>query len=192
MKSVTTVVPHARYTLPEYLRLEEYANIKHEYLDGQIYAMAGGTPEHGALAMRIGAALVEQLRGRPCAVFSSDVRIRVTATGLDTYPDLSVVCGDQQRDHEDPNALVNPVVLVEVLSPGTEEYDRGEKLQHYKQITSLQEVVLATVGEPHIDVFRREGEDWKLHAFRGEQVVKLTSIGCELQLTALYDGSKAG
>lgn len=131
--------------------------MKHEFLDGQVYAMAGGTPEHGAIAMRVGAALLAQLHGKPCNVYSSDVRIRVVETGLDTYPDLSVVCGTEQRDSEDPLALVNPIVLVEVLSPSTEEYDRGEKLEHYKQIPSLQEVVFIDHDNLRIEVVRRRG-----------------------------------
>lgn len=98
---------HAVYTLEEYLHLEEHSNVKHEFLDGQMFAMAGGTPEHGAIAMRIAASLGAQLRGKPCNVYSSDVRVRVAATGLDTYPDLSVVCGRAERDREDPNALTN-------------------------------------------------------------------------------------
>src|SRR5262252_2208809 len=126
--------PHARYSLEEYLRLEEYSNVKHEFLDGQIYAMAGGTPEHGAMALRIGAQLLQQLTGKRCNIYNSDVRVRVVATGLDTYPDLSVVWGREERDLDDRLSLINPVVLVEVLSPSTEEYDRGEKLEHYRRI----------------------------------------------------------
>src|SRR5262245_37551776 len=94
-----------RYSIAEYLRLATYSNVKHEYLDGKNYAMAGGTIEHGAMAMRLGASLMAQLGGRRCAVFNSDVRVRVAASGLDTYPDLSVVCGQVERDPEDQNAL---------------------------------------------------------------------------------------
>jgi Uma2 family endonuclease len=112
---------HRKYSIREFLQLEGYSNVRHEYLDGQIYAMAGGTPEHGTYAANVIGLLTAALRDRPCRVQTSDVRIRVVATGLDTYPDVSVVCGQAERDKEDPDAIVNPIVLVEVLSPSTEE-----------------------------------------------------------------------
>jgi Uma2 family endonuclease len=185
---VRTASHHTRYTLEEYLRLEEYANVKHEYLDGQIYAMAGGTPEHGAMAVRIGAALLGQLRGRRCNVYSSDVRVRVEATGLDTYPDLSVVCGREERDVHDRNALTNPIVLVEILSPGTEEYDRGEKLDHYKRLPSLREVVLVAHDRPRIEVWRRPDapDQWTLLEFGPGETAHLESIDCDLDLNDLF------
>lgn len=175
-----------RYTLEEYLQLEAYANVRHEFLDGEILAMAGGTPEHGATAMRVAAALVTQLRGRPCTVYSSDVRIRVAATGLDTYPDLSVVCGPEQRDVDDRNALVNPIVLVEVLSPSTEDYDRGEKLEHYKQIPSLREVVLISSGA--VEIWRHQPDGWRADTVR-DGTAHLESLDCDLVLSDLFPAS---
>lgn len=185
---MTNVRRHALYTLDEYLQLEEYANVKHEFLDGQIYAMAGGTPEHGAMAVRVGASLLAQLGGRPCNVYSSDVRIRVQATGLDTYPDLSVVCGTEQRDARDKNALINPIVLVEVLSPSTEEYDRGDKLDHYKQIPSLREVVLLSHDRPQLEIWRRAGESepWAREIFATGESAELAAIACTLSVDELY------
>ena len=106
--------PHARYTIEEYLRLEAYSNIKHEYSGGGIYAMGGGTPEHAAMAARISFAFSRQLVTRRCKVYTSDARVRVVATGLDAYPDVTVACGSEERDREDPNALTNPVLLVEI------------------------------------------------------------------------------
>ena len=178
---------HARYALDEYLRLEEYSNVKHEYLDGWIIAMAGGTPEHGAIAARIIARLAAQLHGRPCNVYTSDVRVRVAATGLDTYPELSVVCGEERRDSEDPNALANPVVLVEVLSASTEEYDRGEKLEHYQQIPSLREIALVSHRESLVEVWRRDPTGpWRLDVARAGGVARLDSIGCSLEVDPIY------
>jgi Uma2 family endonuclease len=178
---------HAHYSLADYVRLEEYSNVKHEYLDGQIYAMAGGTPAHGAMAVRVSASLLAQLRGRPSNVYSSDVRIRVTATGLDTYPDVSVVCGGEERDAEDRNALVNPVVIVEVLSPNTEEYDRGEKLSHYKTIPSLREVVFVSHAKPLLEIWRRgQGSDWRVEAAGLGDSGRLESIDCQLAVDELY------
>src|SRR6266704_1159431 len=117
-----------RYRLAEYLILEDMSNVRHEYLDGHIFAMAGGTPEHGGICAKLIALLSNALTGRACRVFTSDVRVRVRATGLDTYPDASVMCGRPERDVEDGNALTNPLVLVEVTSPSTEAYDRGDRL----------------------------------------------------------------
>lgn len=183
---MTVEARHARYSLEDYLRLEEYANVKHEYLDGVIHAMAGGTPEHGAITMRIGAALIPQLRGRGCTVYSSDVRIRVPATGLSTYPDVSVACGDRAVDPLDPQALVDPVVLVEVLSPSTEAYDRGEKLRHYQRIPSLHEVLLVGQDRHEVEVWRRSLDGWAREIVGAGRVVELNSIGCRLDVEALY------
>lgn len=177
---------HALYSLADYLALEEYSNVKHEYLDGVIHAMAGGSPEQGAITMRIGAALVAQLRGRGCTVYSSDVRIRVAATGLSTYPDLSVACGERREDPLDPQALAEPVVLVEVLSPSTEAYDRGEKLRHYRQIPSLREVLLVAHDRHQIEIWRRSEDGWGREAVEPGGVAELKSIGCRLEVESLY------
>jgi Uma2 family endonuclease len=136
-----------RYTLDQYLRLEEMSNVRHEYLEGEIYGMPGGTPEHGRIAANIIMLLGMHTASRRCAVFTSDVRVRVTATGLDTYPDVTVVCGRLEYDSLDPHAIANPTLLVEVTSPSTEAYDRGEKLNHYRRIPSLQEIVIVAHGE---------------------------------------------
>ena len=176
----------ARYSIEEYLRLEEFANVKHEFFDGRIFAIAGGTPEHGAIAVRVAVALSNQLRGKRCNVYNSDTRIRVVATGLDTYPDVAVVRGSEQRDREDRLALVNPVVLVEVLSPTTEDYDRGDKLEHYKRIPSLQEVVLVGHEQPTLDVWRRCADGWSSVHFAAGQVARLEAIDCDLEVDEVF------
>jgi Uma2 family endonuclease len=176
------------YTYAEYLAHEQASNVKHEYLDGEIYAMAGGSPEHASLAMVIGSSLVTQLEGKPCRVFSSDLRVRVGHTGLTTYPDVSVVCGALQRDEESPETVLNPKVLVEVLSDGTESYDRGEKFEHYKRIPSLVEYVLVSQKEPRIEVWHRDGASWTREEGRAGERVSLRSIGCELVVNDLYRG----
>ncbi|MEZ5964036.1 MAG: Uma2 family endonuclease [Planctomycetota bacterium] len=176
----------ARYSIEDYLRLEEFANVKHEFCDGRIFAMAGGTPEHGALAVRVATALSNQLRGKRGNVYGSDTRVRVVATGLDTYPDVSVVCGSEQRDREDRLALVNPIVLVEVLSPATEAYDRGDKLEHYQRIPALQEIVLVAQDEPAIDVWRRRDDGWASARFGPGQVARLESIDCSLDVDEVF------
>ncbi len=179
-------VAHARYSIGEYLSLEEHSNVKHEFCDGQILAMAGGTPEHARLASGVSAALVLQLSGRRCGVYSADLRIRVRATGLDTYPDVSVVCGQEERDTEDKNAVTNPIVLVEVTSDSTEAYDRGEKFEHYKKIASLRGVVFVSHRAPHIEVWERSAEGWTKREARSGERIQIASIDCTLEVDALY------
>lgn len=183
-----TAASRPRYSMDEYVQLERHANFKHEYLDGQIWAMTGGTPEHARLASSLGAAIISQLRGRPCAVFSSDARVRVAATGLDTYPDLTIVCGQEERDPEDKLALANPVVLVEVTSESSEAYDRGEKFEHYKRIPTLAEFVVVSHRAPTIEVFRRQPDGtWgKADEARAGGTVVLASIGCRLDVDDVY------
>lgn len=131
-----------RYTFQEYLALEASSTVRHEFLAGEIYAKAGGTPQHAALAMAVGAALLNQTRGGPCRGHSSELRVRSLATGLTTYPDVTVVCGPYETDPQNKNTIVNPRVLVDVTSESTEEYDRGEKLDSYQRIPSLEAVIL--------------------------------------------------
>jgi Uma2 family endonuclease len=176
------------FTFAEYVRLEGESRVKHEYLQGQVWAMAGGTPEHAAVQVNVSTLLNTQLRGKPCRVYGSDLRVRVTETGLGTYPDVTVVCGRLELDPEDPekHTVVNPRALVEVLSPSTEAYDRGEKLAHYKRIASLAEIVLVSQDERRLEVWRRDGERWTLDVAHGEAVVRLRSIDCDLPLDEVY------
>ena len=178
------------HTFAEYERLEEHSSVKHEYLGGQIYAMAGGTPEHAALTMAVGIILGTAVQGGRCRVYSSDLMVRVPKTGLCTYPDVSVVCGPREVDPESKNAVTNPSVLVEVTSKSTEEYDRGEKLEHYKQIPSLREYVLASHREPAIEVWRREADgNWTTRVARAGEHVLLTSVSCRLDVNAIYQAA---
>lgn len=184
---VTQALPRRHYTFHDYLMLEEGANVRHEFLDGEIYAMAGGTPQHAAISMNVGTALNVQLRGKPCRVHSSDLRIRVRATGLVAYPDVSVICGHVERDPEDGNTIVNPVILVEVLSPSTEEYDRYEKLSHYKRIASLQEVLLVAHSQKEVEHWRRGPDGQWVSSRKGSKdLIELTSVGCTLEVDDIY------
>jgi Uma2 family endonuclease len=174
------------HTFAEYLALEAASDTRHEYLNGEIFAMAGGTIEHGALAANAIGELRGGLRGRPCRVLTADVRVRVLATGLSTYPDVSVVCGSIELDPEDANTVVNPVAIVEVLSDSTEAYDRGEKFAHYRRIPSLRDYLLVSQHEPRIEHYRRNDDDtWTLRDVRTTEVVRL-SIGCELSVAEVY------
>src|SRR3954453_6572610 len=138
---MTAPVHEIHHTYADYLALEASSNVKHEYLGGQIYAMAGGTPEHAALAAAVIGLLFSQLRGTSCRAYDSDLRVR-TPSGLATYPDVAVVCGTTERDAADPQAVTNPVLLIEVQSRTTEEYDAGDKFEHYKSLGSLKQYVL--------------------------------------------------
>ena len=160
---------HLHYTYSDYLSVEAHGSIKHEFRGGEIYAMAGGTPEHGALAARAIAVLTRVLPS--CTILSSDVRVRMDASDLTTYPDASAVCGRVARAAEDAMAITNPTLLVEVTSPSTEDYDRGEKLSCYQRIESLKVVLLISHREPRITVWRRDGGRWMAsEALRGERV----------------------
>jgi Uma2 family endonuclease len=183
-----------KITYAEYLALEEASvDVKHELIAGEVVAMSGGSPEHGALAMAFGALLQNALRGRPCRVFSSDVRVRVAATGLAAYPDVSVVCGKLETDAEDVNALTNPVLLVEVLSDSTEARDRGVKAAHYRHIPSLREYVLVSQREPHVEVHRRnEAGRWELFEYESGGQAELASVGCTIAVDDLYRDPLAG
>jgi Uma2 family endonuclease len=155
--------------------------------------MAGGTPEHGALAAATIGQLQEGLQGKPCRTFTSDVRVRIPETGLTTHPDISVVCGQLETADDDADAIVNPVVLVEVLSDSTEGYDRGAKWAHYRRIPSLREYVLVSQAEPLIEVFRRaESGRWELLEGRAGETVELASLEVRLDVSGVYANPLAG
>jgi Uma2 family endonuclease len=185
---VTSAFPLHRYTYQDYVWLEEESSTRHEFLDGEIVAMAGGTPEHAAMAAEVIGQLREKLRGSPCRVFTSDLGVRVMATGLATYPDASVVCGPTERDPDKKTNVTNPRVLVEVTSDSTEEYDRGEKLAHYKQIPTLEAVVIVSHREVRVEVWSRArgGPEWSDTVARGGEVAEITCLGFPLDVAAIY------
>ncbi len=175
-----------RYTYDEYLAYERDSELKHEYDDGEIIAMAGGSVRHSALASRISAAL-ESSRKPGSSAFQSDLRVRVLATGRATYPDVSMVCGPIERDPTDPTGatITNPTLIVEVLSPSTEQVDRGDKWQHYQRIPALQEYVLVSQSQPRVEWYRRlPSGGWEYHEVT-EGTVQLPS-GVTLDLARLY------
>lgn len=175
-----------RYTYAEYLAFEDGTDAKHEFFDGEIYAMAGGTPEHAAIAANVTVILGTQLRDKPCRVHSSDLHVRVLETGLATYPDVTVICGRPELDPEGRHTVTNPKVVVEVLSPSSAAYDRGEKRTQYQRIPSLHEIVLVAHDEKLVEVWRRgETGTWiRTEARSGS--IKLESIGCVLDVAEVY------
>jgi Uma2 family endonuclease len=181
------------YAWREYLALEHASNVKHEYLDGQIYAMAGRTPAHAALQVAVPNLLFPQLRDGNCRAHGSDLRIRVLATGLATYPDVTIVCGPRELDPEDKNSVTNPILLVEVLSQSTEGYDRGEKFAHYKRIPSLRQYVLVSPEEHRVEVWTRAAGDlWTSLVSTDGEVADLGSIGARLDVRELYAAASEG
>jgi Uma2 family endonuclease len=178
-----------RFSFDEYVALEADSGIKHEFFAGQIWAMAGGSPEHAAIAMNIGALLANALRAQPCRTYGSDLRVRVLATGLATYPDVAVICGQLEHDPADAtrHTVTNPRVIVEVLSPSTEDYDRGEKLGNYKSIASLVEIVLVAHDRREVEIVRREPDgSWSREIARDGDIARLVSLGCELPVHEIY------
>lgn len=183
-------IPRHQYTFRQYLDFEQDSNTRHEFFAGEIYAMAGGTPEHAALAAEIIATVRPQLGDGPCRVYTSDLRIRVSATGLTTYPDVTVICGTPARDPESPTTIVNPTVIFEVLSESTETYDRQQKRGHYEQIPSLAAYVLVSHREQLVEVWTRTPNDsWRRTEARTGGQVALAAIACSLDVTGLYTGA---
>jgi Uma2 family endonuclease len=180
-----------QYSYLEYRLLEEASSTKHEYLEGEIYAMAGGTPLHAALSAAVCTAFANQLSVSPYRVYSSDLRVRVLATGLATYPDVTVICGPVEVAADDANAAVNPRVIVEVLSEATEAYDRGEKLAHYMRIETLEAVFLVAQRERRIDLWERRDGTWSHSAAVPGALLSAAGSGCSLTVNAIYDAARA-
>ena len=178
-----------RISPEEYLELERAAETKHEYFNGEIYAMAGASLQHVAIISNTIIALGLQLRGGPCRVLANDMRVKVSDTGLYTYPDLLVVCEDPRLEDGRRDTLLNPAIIIEVLSPSTEAYDRGEKFAHYRRLESLREYLLISQDRYRVERFVRHDDDWTLKEFSGPAArVVLECIGCELPLVDVYEG----
>ncbi len=174
-------------TPEEYLRREELSLEKHEYLAGRVYAMAGGSWSHNVISANLTFLFVRGLAGTSCTVVNSDQRVRVRESGLFTYPDLSVVCGPPDLEG---STLLNPTLLIEVASPSTEAYDRGEKFAHYQRLESLQAMVFVAQDRPHIQVYARRDKEWAsiAEAASLDAVVVLEAIGINLSLADVYNG----
>jgi Uma2 family endonuclease len=183
--SMSTSARRVHYTYAEYLALEEESSVRHEFLDGEIYAMAGGSPDHAALAATLIALVGPQLPPG-CRVFTSDLRVRIGVTGLSTYPDAAVVCGRTLRPSEDPLAVVNPVLLIEITSPSTEDYDRGEKLRHYRSLASVREVLIVSHRAPRLTLHRREEQGWTETTAAAGDVLELASVAARVAVDDVY------
>ena len=177
------------FTEEQYLDFEEEALEKSEFFQGRIYAMAGGSPEHGKLSVRMIVTLDNALRHRSCTVYNSDVRIKIEATGLDTYPDVSVVCNKPQLHiYKNTQTVLNPTLIVEVLSPTTEKYDRTGKFENYKLIPTMTDYLLVAQSRAKVEHFVREEDGtWSCIVSEGlDATVKIESLECELPLSEIY------
>ncbi|MGI9107330.1 MAG: Uma2 family endonuclease [Pyrinomonadaceae bacterium] len=176
-------------TPEEYLAFERAAEYKNEYFDGEIFAMTGASRKHNLIAMNLSGLLWQQLKGKPCEVYPSDMRVRIPAANLYTYPDVVVVCGEPQFEDEQVDTLLNPTLLVEVLSKSTAAYDRSVKSGYYRTIELLAEYLLVAQTEHRVERYtRRTDESWVLTDFRTlEGAIELTSIQCVLAMREIYD-----
>lgn len=180
--------PQRFMTETEYLAFERASERRHEFCAGEIFAMTGASEAHNLIAANVLVSLRNQLRGRPCRVYIADMRLKVTATGLYTYPDISVVCGEARFADDAFDTLLNPTVIVEVLSPSTEAYDRGRKFQQYRQLETLREYLLIAQNSPRIERYARQGDAWLLSdIFVPDAVLELPVIGCALALADVYE-----
>lgn len=187
MLTLVSTARRLHHSYEEYLRVLEMSTVKLEYCEGEIYAMAGGTPAHADLAASITRLLGNVLLGQ-CRVSSSDLKIRVEATDLSTFPDVTVVCGERLLSTIDRHAVANPTLLVEVTSNATEDYDRGEKLGHYKQLPSLKAVIFVSHHRPQVTVVERAPEGWQQREYRADETVILEKPGLEFAIDELYAG----
>jgi Uma2 family endonuclease len=183
------------YLTPEqYLASERIAAYKSEYFRGEVFAMTGASPTHVLMVSNIVAALHGQLRRRPCTVYSTDLRVKVQASGLYIYPDVIVVCGDLQFDDDHQDTLLNPILIIEVLSESTKDYDRGGKFAQYRKIPSFVEYVLVAQDECHVEHFVKQVHGgWLLsETNRLEDMLTLFSIECTLPLSDVYEKARIG
>ena len=179
--------PH-HYSPTEYLALERHAEFRNEYLNGEIFAMTGGSRAHNLITVNLAASIGQQLKGRPCESYINDMRVKVDASGLYTYPDLVVVCGDVDIEDEHNDTVLNPTLIIEVLSDSTEAYDRGEKFRHYRSLPSLKEYLLIAQKNIAVELYTRCSDGWLLQEYnQPDDTVTLGSIDCTLLVSDIYD-----
>lgn len=185
-----SALPTRYFTQEEYAMLEEKAAYKSQYVAGEIFAMAGVQPWHDRIAQNLSGMFYVRFRGKPCETFSSDFKLRVKAGDLWTYPDLSILCGAPMFDATaKPYSLLNPEAVFEILSPSTEDFDRGDKFERYKRIESLTDYVLVASEKMRVEHYvRQAGGDWLYREYHeGSDLLKLTGVNAELPLAEIYE-----
>jgi Uma2 family endonuclease len=175
-------------TEEEYLRMERAAEFKSEFFEGEMFAMAGGTAQHSLIATNLAAEFRQRLKGGACVAYNSDLRIKIEATGLFTYPDLSVICGALEFANASDDTVANPTLLAEVLSDSTEAYDRGKKFEHYRQIPALLEYLLVSQREPRLELYTcQPGGRWLLSEAVGmEATLVIPSLRISISLAEVF------
>ena len=185
---MSAVLTQTQYTAEEYLTLERSASYKSEFHDGKIYAMTGASRKHNLITVNIAGELRSQLKKRPCEAYMNDMRVKAAEARSYHYPDIVVVCGTPQFEDAFVDTLLNPTLLIEVLSPSTEAYDRGGKFSHYRKIATLREYLLVSQDQASIERYIRQGDVWILTEAVGlEASIPLESIDCILSLREVYD-----
>lgn len=184
--------PSRRLSESEYLEIERTADLRSEFFNGEMFAMAGGKPEHSLIATNLAREFGTRLKGGPCVAYNADLRIKVEPTGLYTYPDLSVICGALEFASGTDDTIVNPVLLVEVLSESTEAYDRGTKFEHYRRIGSLREYLLVSQKQPRVEQFMRQADGrWLLNEAAGlESTMEIPSLNISVSLREIFANVK--
>jgi len=184
--------PTARLSEAEYLELERKAEFKSEFFDGEMFAMSGGSRWHSIISANVGRELGNALKDRGCVVFESNMRVKVEATGLYTYPDVSVACEEQRFVDDEMDTLLNPTLIVEVLSESTEKYDRGQKFQHYQQVRSLKEYMLVSQHAARVELLVREVDGtWRLHQAAGlDARISSPTLRVTLELREIFANVK--
>ncbi len=178
-----------RYTPEEYIELERRAEDKSEYIDGYICALAGASPTHCAITANVTIAIGSQLKGSRCRVFSGDLKIASDLRGHYTYADVVVVCGTPRYHDKFHDVLLNPTLIVEVLSPSTEAYDRGDKFRRYRRVASLSDYLMISQDQPLVEHFSRQPEGWTMRdADKLNQKLRLKALKCTLSVNDVYNG----
>jgi Uma2 family endonuclease len=189
-KPSMSTAPKRKMTAREYLEIEERADTKSEFFNGEMFAMSGASIEHNRIKENLGIEIGARLKGGPCRTYSSDQRVLVEATGLYTYPDIAILCGAGATDPANRNTLTNPTAIIEVLSPSSERYDRGAKFRNYQQIPSLTEYILVAQDEAVCERYVRQADgSWALISFVGlTPTMELTSVPVRIPLADVYAG----
>jgi Uma2 family endonuclease len=185
-----STAPQPRLSFDDWLAIERTATEQRsEYLAGEVFAMAGGTEEHNLIVLNVGAELRNQLKGRPCRVYPSDMKVHIAADDVGTYPDVMVICGERRFHDVRRDVVTNPILIVEVLSDSTEAYDRGDKFRHYRNLESLQAYLLLSQYRMQAELFLRQPDGtWSLRSYQDpSESIPLRVVEAELSLAEVYD-----
>ena len=181
-----------KFTVEEYLQMERASEQKHEYFNGEIFAMSGVGRKHNVIFRNLYGELAYRLRGKPCQPYGSDLRIHIPENTLYTYPDISIICRDIVTDNKDDDTVIQPSLLIEILSPSTKDYDRGTKFKLYRDIPTLKEYLLVDSEAVNVEIFRMNDiGHWQLEEFKiPDELLNLTAIDFQITLSKIYEGTK--